>query len=133
MAGIMASSVSCMKTDMGSMDLAPEDAIFLSGAVYSSENPSAPEPINGIRIVVGSYANSDRNGSIAIARDTAYTDASGNYGILTRHPARSYYIIEAQDVDGDDNGGTFNPGRMKVSTGRNCDSMESLYIYLSRK
>jgi len=126
----MAVAVSCMSMDMDRFG--GDDTLSLSGSVYSKET-STPAPINGIRVIVNSYNRKDTDKTTAITRDTVYTDETGNYAVDSYHIRNSFYVIEAHDIDGEENGGQYNPGALQIVIGNNCRSMEHQDFYLSRK
>lgn len=85
--------------------VAGQSGIELSGTVYSSDSG---EEIEGILILFSAFSTDDIDRTVPIRTDSCYSDSRGNYEINTIKLDTSIYGLMAADVDGNENGGTYN-------------------------
>ena len=133
-AALMAAAISCSKAAFDA-DWLPETGpgeFRLSGAVYanSSGNAAGIEAVEGIRITVDSYAADDPEHVSPVDRDTVWTDDYGRWYVINQCIPGGSYVVEACDMDGEENGGRFSSKKLDIITDKKCQSMDNQIFFL---
>ncbi|MBQ0043510.1 MAG: hypothetical protein KBT05_00630 [Bacteroidales bacterium] len=129
----MAAVFSCAaKSDL---ETAPDDSVFTaSGTVHVDDHGSMnPATIKGVRIIMTSYGVHDILKLFPVERDTSYTDRAGKYESSLEMSKNRYYDILAEDIDGADNGGEFQPYLMDGIYPGKKNRLENILLYMKRK
>lgn len=129
----LTAAFSCSKSEMEPS--VPETDVFsASGIVHVDDANSAnPPTIRGIRVVMSSYDIHDILKLRPIEKDTTYTDKLGRYESSLELRRNRYYDILAEDIDGKENGGEFEPYLMdKIYPGKHS-RLENILLYMKRK
>lgn len=118
-----------------------ENLLLVGGSVYSKEEPD--KPIMGIKIVLSSYLKYDPVNEGPIESMIVYSTSDGMFRFQWPNFSDKYiYMLEAEDVDGQENGGEYKSDRIEINLLKDSPSydkststykVEGNFFYLEKK
>lgn len=113
----------CALDNINSYFDSPDNVLIVRGAVY--EKSAAKAPLQGIKVVMSAYLKEDTKQINPVKSVEMLTNNKGEFEFIWKSFSFMHtYVLEAKDIEGNENGGRYKKDKIEIQIRRDSPSFD---------